>query len=87
MATRIIPNVTEGDTAKITVEFDNGDLQALETIVQQGHFKSKESVLRFALAVLTKAKNTTVFVTDETGARVPLSPSPGLLETPDEKSV
>ncbi|MEY4722846.1 MAG: hypothetical protein RLZZ324_359, partial [Candidatus Parcubacteria bacterium] len=24
MATRIIPNVSEGTTAKITVEFDNG---------------------------------------------------------------
>jgi hypothetical protein len=80
MATRIIPNQSEGETPKITVEFDNGDLEALNGIVDDWKFCDQVSALRFALAIMSKSKNGVVYVYDENGVRQPLSPSPSLLK-------
>lgn len=50
MATKIREN--ESNTDKLVFEMDNGDLRALNEVVEAWHFKNQESAMRFALAVL-----------------------------------
>ena len=81
MATRKIPNA-DGipDTTKITVEFDNGDLQAMNTVKNEWHFIDEANLLRFALAVLSRAKNKKVYVEDAAGNKFPIAPGQQLLK-------
>lgn len=64
---------------KIILEIDNGDLQALKAIESEWDFADESGVFRFALAVLTKAKDKAVYV-DENGKKVALSPGDSLLK-------
>lgn len=67
------------DEGKIVLEIDNGDLEALRQIEKDWKFTDESSVLRFALAVLTKAQDKAVYV-DENGKKVALSPADSLLK-------
>lgn len=67
------------DDKKIVVEIDNGDFQALKEIKREWGFSNETNVLRFGLAVLSKAKGQTVFIIEEDGTKSPLSPADSLL--------
>lgn len=87
MATRKIPNVDNSpDASKVTIEFDNGDLEAMETVKTEWRFVDEASLLRFALAVLKRAKNKRVYVDDELGNKAPLSPGVQLILPPESQS-
>ena len=60
---------------KAIFEFNNGDLQALKEIHEQWDFLNLESALRFALAVLKQTKTETVYIIDDSGAKIGLKPS------------
>ncbi len=77
MAIKKISN--DSKAGKIILEIDNGDLEALQKIMEEWKFVDEPSVLRFALAVLTKAKDNAVYVT-ENGKKVALSPADSLLK-------
>ena len=81
MATRKIANGDgKPETEKITVEFDNGDLQAMDTVKSEWRFIDEASLLRFALAVLSRAKNKKVYVEDASGNKFPIAPGQQLLK-------
>lgn len=69
-----------GDSTKITLEVNNGDYQALKGLVGEWNFSNESSAFRFALAALVQAKNKTVYVEDDTGKKVALSPGESLLK-------
>lgn len=41
----------------LPIDFDNGDLKALNEIQEKWKFKDKASLIKFAMAVLLKAEN------------------------------
>jgi hypothetical protein len=63
------------DDEKVTLEINNGDNQILGEIVEQWKFKDKETALRFALAVLSKAKKRSVQVQNEAGEKITIEPA------------
>jgi hypothetical protein len=60
--------------------FNNGDYQALKAAAERLGFRDEESLLRFALAVLSKSSTRTLTITDLDGKSVALTASPGLLK-------
>lgn len=73
----------EGET-KISLEMDNGDLQALKAVITKYNFKDEEAALRFALFVLLNAEKNVVYV-DEGEKKVALSPAQKLINSDDGK--
>jgi hypothetical protein len=81
MATIKIPNTDNTqDLEKITIVFDNGDLEAMKTIQNEWEFLDEPSLLRFAIAVLRRAKNKKVYVEDEVGNKINIFPGEQLLK-------
>ena len=68
---------------KIELTIDNGDLQALNQIIEKYNFKDDEAALRFALYVLLRSENNTVSV-EEGGKKVNLVPSEKLIKPKQE---
>ena len=64
---------------ELILAVNNGDLEALRSAMKRFGFKDEESVLRFALAVLSKSATRSLTITDLAGTRVSLNPSPELL--------
>jgi hypothetical protein len=69
-------NITseKGDLA-----FDNGDFAALNQLVESWGFKDRSSALKFAMAVLLKTDNKSLFV-DQNGTHVKITPGDHLLK-------
>lgn len=65
---------------KIYLEVDNGDLKALNLIKDIFGFNNFQSLLRFALVILLRADNKTVYI-DENGKRVKLTPTKEVTES------
>lgn len=61
-----------------TVEINNGDLQALNKIHDEWNFKDIESALRYAVAVLSIAKDKKLFYEKEDGEKVVIEPAVSL---------
>ena len=59
---------------------NNGDLRALRAIRERWGFKDEESVLRFALAVLSKTKQQVLYYQNEEGEKVGVEPSDSIRE-------
>ncbi len=70
------PDQTNDD--QLNVNINNGDLAALQAIKDRFGLRDEEAVLRFALAILTKSTSPTIYVEDENGVKVGLSPSEAL---------
>ena len=64
---------SEPDAVDMTIT--NGDLQALRQIYESWGFKDEESVLRYALAVMTKAENQVLYYVNADGEKIGLQPS------------
>jgi hypothetical protein len=60
--------------------FSNGDYQALKIAADKLGFRDEESLLRFALAVLSKSATRTFTIIDQDGKSVALNPTPSLLK-------
>ena len=68
----------------IVINVDNGDLKALDDIEKKWNFKDKESLLKFAMAVMLKADNSIVKISIG-GEEIEVSPKPDLLNLPNDK--
>lgn len=79
MAFKKISQPEERSADGVLFDVNNGDLAAIRDIVKRLGFKDEESVFRFALAVLSKSATRSLIITDQNGARLPLTPSEGLL--------
>ena len=66
---------------ELTLAVNNGDLDALKTIVRELGFKNEESVLRFALAVLSRSATRSISIVEKDGKTVSLTPSANLLKS------
>lgn len=61
---------------------NNGDYQTLRETSDRLGFLNEESMLRFLLAVISRSATRSITVTDQNGAKLPLTPSDGLLRQP-----
>jgi len=68
---------------ELSLVINNGDLVALKTVVQELGFKDEPSVLRFALAVLTRSATRSISIVEKDGKTVSLTPSANLLKPTD----
>lgn len=64
---------------KIALEVDNGDLQAINEVMQKYNFKDEEAMIRFILFVLLKSEKNVVYI-DEGDKKVALTPAQHLLK-------
>jgi hypothetical protein len=70
----------QSNNEKLTLEFNNGDMAALERAVIDWGFKDEASALRFGIAVLLKAESRDIQVGGNDGEKVSISPSASLLK-------
>lgn len=75
----VITKIISEDPKKISLEIDNGDLQAITEVMEKYIFKNEESMIRFILFVLIKSENNTVYI-DEGEKKVALTPAKHLLK-------
>lgn len=68
---------------ELNLTINNGDFVALRDAMKKFGFRDEESVLRFALAVLSKSATRSLSIIDQDGVRVNLSPSTDLLRPPE----
>jgi hypothetical protein len=68
---------------ELVLAVNNGDLDALRDAMKRFGFKDEESVLRYALAVLSKSATRSLSIIDQDGVRVNLNPSTELLRQPE----
>jgi len=66
---------------QLNLDINNGDLVALKDAAQKLGFKDEESLLRFALAVLTQSATRAVTIVGKDGKSVSLTPSASLLKS------
>lgn len=71
----IVRQTNQANDDQLALTINNGDLAALRAIRDRFNLRDEEAVLRFALAILTKSAGETIYVEDETGTKVGLSPS------------
>ncbi len=73
------PATSASNPEELVLSVTNGDLEALRNAMNRLGFLDEESVLRYALAVLSKSATRSLTITDKDGARVNLNPSADLL--------
>lgn len=74
-----IVKISEDDAqGSRNVEINNGDLVALNKIINEWDFKDVESALRYAVAVLAIAKDKKLFYENATGDKVTIEPADSL---------
>lgn len=66
-----------------TVEISNGDLIALKKINEEWNFKDIESALRYAIAVLSIAKDKKLYYEDKDGEKFTIQPADSLRREKD----
>lgn len=77
------PATPPASTNELILAVNNGDLDALRDAMNRFGFKDEESVLRYALAVLTKSATRSLAIIDQNGVRVNLNPAADLLRQPE----
>lgn len=65
----------------ILLNLNNGDLAAVDAAIIKLGFKNRESLLRYALAVIAQTDTPMLYV-NKGGEKVALAPSTDLLKTP-----
>lgn len=82
MAINRIPGTEKDD--QLGLEFNNGDYQALKSVVKMWGFKDVESAIRFGVAILIKGADTKqIHVKDSSGEKVTIEPADSLLKKTD----
>ena len=74
----------EAEDKKISLSFDNGDLQAIREAIEQYNFINEEALFRFALFILLQAENNNIFI-EEGGLKKQVAPNISLLKKSDPK--
>ncbi len=69
---------------ELALIISNGDFSTLKETAERLGFKDEESMIRYALAVLSKSATRSLTITDQSGTKVSLNPSEGLLKTSGE---
>lgn len=73
--------IKEDKQDQFIIEFNNGDLGALNEIIEQWNFKDKISAIKFALAVMLQSKEASLTIKDKEGGYPrTLVPSDNLLK-------
>jgi len=67
----------------INLAINNGDLQAIEEVIEKYHFKDEESLFRFALAALLRSETNGVYI-EENNNKIFVQPSEKLLQPREE---
>lgn len=70
---------------KEAFEFDNGDLQAVESLMNKYHFIDEQAMFRFALVILLRAEKNGVYI-DEDDKKVFITPSESIVKTDPAKA-
>lgn len=83
----IIRSTQQLNEGELNLVINNGDYVALQETVKRLGFKDEESMLRFALAVLSRSATRSISITDQNGAKISLNPNEGLLEPKEPESV
>ena len=73
-------HIRQENEGRLTAEFKELELNALQYVKTKWGFKDEASVLQFALAILFKAQNNIVKFKDEDGKKQKLSPAAALLK-------
>jgi len=68
------------EEGKLTLEFDNGDLQKLNEAMSKWNFKDYQSLARFAVSILLINEGKTFAVTEK-GKTSELAPAKELIKT------
>ena len=69
----------EMEDIRLSLSFDNGDLQALKNAIEQYNLKNEEALFRFALFILLQAENNNIFI-EQNGLKKQVSPNPSSLK-------
>ena len=69
----------ENNEHSLGLDFDNGDLQALNDVIEKYGFKDEEAALRFGLIVLLNAETNNIFV-ERGDQKVKIAPNQSLLK-------
>ncbi len=85
MAITKIKSEQSQEESELQLKFTNGDLKALEEVKKKWKFIDFENLLRFAVAVMSKAEKNKVYI-DEKGTRIGYSPADNLVEKDDASS-
>jgi hypothetical protein len=85
MAIKKIENQKPQTEPELQLKFTNGDLKALEEVKKKWKFIDFENLLRFAVAVMSKAEKNKVYI-DEKGTRIGYSPADNLLKKDEDDS-
>jgi hypothetical protein len=81
----IVRKESQTPTTELPLVFNNGDFATLKSAVERLGFKDEESLLRFALAVISKSATRTLTVIDQDGKSIALNPSAALLKETEVK--
>ncbi len=73
----------QGGEESLTIAFSNGDLKTLKAIKEKWSFKDEESLLKFALAILTKGDSKNLYLSVN-GEKVNITPAEALLNKPSQ---
>ncbi len=57
----------DAEVGKMTLEFDNGDKEKFEQLMQNWRFKDEQSLIRFAMSVMLLTIDQTVTITTDDG--------------------
>jgi hypothetical protein len=69
-----------GDAKKMTLEFDNGDLQKIDEVMQEWSFKDYESLIRFFVSIGKESSDKkTISYKDSTDSLIEVSPADHLV--------
>lgn len=82
--TRNTATLSESADSELQLIFNNGDLAALTDSTERLGFKNEESLLRYALAVISKSATRTLTIIDKDGKSTALNPSESLLKGVDD---
>ncbi len=63
------------DSKKMTLEFDNGDLNGFNDIMEKWGFKDEQSLIRFAMGAMLTTTDKTLTITTESGDEKIVPPS------------
>lgn len=80
----MIERNSDSNNDVLKLDINNGDLEALKKAVERFGFKNEESLLRYALAVLTKSAVSSLTITDSGGQKTALYPADSLLKPKTE---
>lgn len=83
----IIKRTTESTATKLVLDIDNGDLQALNEVIEKIRFIDEQATIRFALFALLKAEKNVLYV-DQGDKLVVLTPSSTVIkpEAPNDQA-